>query len=159
MTETSPRRGGAPVGYLSELKDIEASAVLYLRLWCEGPNTQEQVWNDIAGSFGPNHGQAVLEGFEDLCNLIIENGRRPIMHHQVTCKCLGSDKAAFANFIFAAADGDREDAMLIAALLVRSDMAQPLTALAEQFGLALRRMSRVEIFGAKHQHIGLGKLH
>ena len=44
--------------------------------------------------------------------------------------------------IGAAADGAREDAMMLAALIVRPDFAPALAALSEQLGLALQRMTR-----------------
>ena len=62
------------------------------------------------------------------------------MRHSVTCKCLGSDESCFANFIATATDGQREDAMLIATLLVRANMAPLVASLAADFGLALKRM-------------------
>lgn len=63
------------------------------------------------------------------------------MRHSVQCKCLGADESCFANFIATAATGDRDDAMLIATLLVRPDVAPLITALATDFGLALVRMN------------------
>lgn len=37
MSQAASQRGAAAVGYLHDLTPIEASAMLYLRLWCEGP--------------------------------------------------------------------------------------------------------------------------
>ncbi|MEO1249057.1 MAG: hypothetical protein AAFW76_04380, partial [Pseudomonadota bacterium] len=68
------------------------------------------------------------------------HGRRPLLRHSVACKCLGGDEATFANIVGFASDGGREDAFLIAANLVRPDMAAAIVALAESFGLALKRM-------------------
>ena len=140
MSVAGHRRGGAPVGYLEELPDIESSAVLYLRLWSDGREARAQVWNDFAITLGQTQGRVALKSFERLFSLAAQHGRRPLMRHDVTCRCLGADEAAFANFVGAAAAGDREDAMLIATLLVRSDMASTITDLAEQFGFALRRI-------------------
>jgi hypothetical protein len=44
------------------------------------------------------------------------------------------------NFIASAVEGPREDALLMAMLLVRPDVAPVLAAMASQFGLALCRM-------------------
>ncbi|SMX44185.1 hypothetical protein [Actibacterium lipolyticum] len=140
MTHPNAKRGGAPVGLLTELPDVEAGAVLYLRLWCEGAVSQAQVSDDFALALGMDHGRRALAAFEQLCDLCVRHGRRPLVRHQVTCKCLGADESCFANFISAAADGQREDAMLIATLLVRADVAPSLTALAEDVGIALKRM-------------------
>ena len=63
------------------------------------------------------------------------------MRHQPRCKCLGADEACFANLVSYATEGDREDAMPIATLMVRPDFAPHLAAAAEVFGLGLKRMA------------------
>ncbi len=141
MNAMNPNRGGAPVGYVTELGPVEAGAVLYLRLWSDGPDAQAQVWNDFATALGPTSGRKVLKSFESLCDLCVRHGRRPLMRHNVTCKCLGADESCFANFIGYASEGEREDALLIATTLVKPDIAPSLVALAQDFGLALRQMA------------------
>lgn len=140
MTRRQLQRGGAPVGFLAELDGIEAASVIYLRLWADGPESQAEGWNDFALSLGTTSGRRALKSFEDLCDLCARHGRRPLMRHSVSCKCLGADESCFANFVATAAEGDREDAMLIATLLVRPDMAPLVTSLACNVGLALKRM-------------------
>jgi hypothetical protein len=141
MTEPLHKRGGAPVGYVTELGPVEAGAVLYLRLWCNGADAQQQVWNDFAECLGVHHGRSALQSLEDLCQLCAKHGRRPLMRHHVSCKCLGADEACFANFVATATEGAREDAMLMATLLVRPDFAPCIVELAQSLGLALRKMS------------------
>lgn len=63
------------------------------------------------------------------------------MRHALNCNCLGADENCFAQMIGAAADGGREDAIMIASLIVRHDVAPALAALSQTFGLALRQMS------------------
>jgi len=141
MTGSASHRGGAPVGFVTELGPVEAGAVLYLRLWCDGPDAQAQVWNDFATALGPRYGREALKSFETLCDLCARHGRRPLMRHDVTCKCLGADESCFANFVGYASEGDREDALMIATTIVRPDMAAMLVSLAQDFGLALKRMA------------------
>ncbi len=141
MNKAKPHRGGAPVGYLAELDTVEAGAIRYLRLWCDGPEAQAQVWNDFAISLGPAYGRSALRSFETLCDLCIRHARRPLMRHHVQCDCLGADEACFANFVAAASRGEREDALMIASVMVRTDVAMLLVGLAEEFGHALYRMS------------------
>lgn len=138
---TPPHRGGAPVGFITELGAIEANAVLYLRLWCGDHNAQTQVWNDFATALGPKNGRSALKSLEALCDLCVSHGRRPLMRHHVTCKCLGSDEACFANFVGYASEGEREDALMIATTIVHPNMAPVLVCLAQDFGLALRQMA------------------
>lgn len=140
MSIAQDKRGGAPVGFITELDGVEAASVIYLRLWCDGPESQASVGSDLEFSLGSDQGRRALNAFKDLCTLCAKHGRRPLMRHSVHCKCLGSDESCFANFIGAAATGQHDDAMLIATLLVRPDVAPLLTSLATDFGLALRRM-------------------
>lgn len=152
MTSPARNRGGAPVGFVSELDSIEAASVIYLRLWCDGADARNQVVQDFTSGLGSERGGKALKSFEDLCSLCSRHGRRPLMRHSVHCKCLGSDESCFANFVAAAATGEREDAMLIATLLVRPDVAPLITALATDVGLALKRMrlSAPRDVGATH---------
>lgn len=129
------------MGHVADLEKVESGAILYLRLWCDGPAAQARVWNDFAGALGPEAGRNALRAFEALCDLCARYGRRPLMRHPVNCKCIGADEACFANFVAAASEGDREDALLIATMLVRADIAMGLLAHAEAFGLALKRMA------------------
>ncbi|MHA6262362.1 hypothetical protein ACXYMO_04100 [Arenibacterium sp. CAU 1754] len=149
MTAPQTHRGGAPVGYISDLDAVEASVVLYLRLWHDGAAGQSRMWNDFARLLGPKTGRRALRSFEQLCGLCARHGRRPFLRHDVVCKCLGADEACLAQFISAAAQGDRKDAMLIATLLVRADVASSLVALAEAVGLALQRMT---LEALPHEH-------
>jgi hypothetical protein len=141
MNQPKPHRGGAPVGYVAELDPIEAGAVLYLRLWFDGLESQAVVWDDFTRVLGADQGRDALKSLEQLCGLCVSYGRRPLMRHQVTCKCLGADESCFANFVAAATEGEHEDAMLIATILVRADMAPSLVGLAQSVGLALKRMT------------------
>ena len=56
--------------------------------------------------------------------------------------CAGSDECIFARFVALAAEGAREEAVLMAALIVRADVALALAALAEEVGLGLMRGRR-----------------
>lgn len=140
MSNAQQNRGGAPVGFITELGGIEAASVLYLRLWCDGPESQSLVRNDFTKGLGPDQARSAVQSFEELCRLCARHGRRPLMRHSVHCKCIGADESCFANFIATAVDGEREDALLIATLLVRPDVAPLIASLATNFGLALKQM-------------------
>ncbi|WP_324752045.1 hypothetical protein [Roseovarius sp. Pro17] len=140
MNGAQNTRGGATVGYVAELDAIEAASVIYLRLWSDGPEAQTRVWNDFAAGLGVGGGRRAVQSFEMLCSLCTQYGRRLLVRHAVRCKCLGADESCFANFVAMAAEGKREDAMLIATLLVRADVAPLVVACAADFGRALKRM-------------------
>ncbi|MCY4304688.1 MAG: hypothetical protein OXC62_07935 [Aestuariivita sp.] len=134
-------RGAAPVGYIAELDPIEAGAVIYLRLWCAGSETRLKMISDFEIVLGHEQGQKAIKAFDTLYSLCVHHGRRPLLHHQVNCKCLGADESCFANFIGYASEGNREDALLIATNLIRPGMAAQLVNLAQDFGIALRLMT------------------
>lgn len=140
MTTTSCKRGAAPVGIISDLDATEAAAVVYFRMWCNGPAAQARVRAEFIQQLGHAHGVRTAETLDRLCRTCVDFGRRPLMCHSVRCTCLGADESCFATFVASAGDGCREDAMLIATLLVRVDMAPVLTALGTDFCLALKRM-------------------
>ena len=138
------QRGGAAVGLLAELDEIEACAVMYLRLWNSGATARQQMLVEFGRTVGPRAARNMLDGLDHICDLCARYGRRPIMRHGISCKCLGADEACFANLVMLAARGEREDAMLIATLMVRADMAPALAGLAETFGLAIKLLTRRE---------------
>ncbi|WP_411889251.1 hypothetical protein [Yoonia sp. SDW83-1] len=125
---------------MADLSPIEASLILYMRLWCDGSDGQTAVWSDLSQALGPQRGRSALGAFEMLFNLCARHGRRPLMRHAVGCCCVGADEACFANFVMTAATGERDDAMLIATLLVRADVAPVITSVAAQVGLALHQI-------------------
>lgn len=141
MNAMTPHRGGTPVGFVAELGPVEAGAVLYLRLWCDGPEAQAQISRDFATALGPDSGRSAVQSLETLCDLCVRHGRRPLMRHHVTCKCLGADESWFATFIGYASEGERDDAFLIATTMVRPDLAPALVGMAQDVGLALRQMA------------------
>lgn len=141
MTKHVSIRGAAPVGHFGDLDPLEAAAVLCLRLWLDGPDTQKDVWNDLVGTLGAASGRETLRALEEVCGICARHGRRSLMRHQPRCKCRGADEACIANLVSCATDGDREDAMLIATLMLRPDFAPHLAAAAQVFGLGLKRMA------------------
>lgn len=134
-------RGGAAVGLLADIGPVEAGSVLCLRLWSEGVAAQDALRRSFHDSLGPRHGTEATEALCGLVEICGRHARRPLMRHHLDCACLGADEASFAHFVAAAAEGEREDAMLIASLMVRPDMAPMMTELGCAFGLAMRRMA------------------
>ncbi len=134
----SAARGASAVGRLADLPPEEALAVRLLRLWNDGPEAQAEAWSDLSARLGPVRARRCLANFEALADCLWRHGRRPLMRHGTACACVGADEAVFAHFLALSADGAREDAMLLAALLVRADMAPMAASLGETVGLSLR---------------------
>lgn len=142
MNQGTRSRGGAPVGFLSELPSLEAASVCFLRLWCESAATQKQAVQDLNSLLGAGHGAVAVDALRSICDLLSRHARRKMMRHQMGCSCLGADEACFANLVAEASFGQREDAMMFAMLIVRADFAPSLVGAAEQFGLALSTLER-----------------
>lgn len=138
-------RGGAPVGHLAELNAIEAGAVIYWRLWATGPNGQRKTHADFCRVLGQKNGLEAVNALAQIFDICVRHGRRPLMRHDLDCKCLGADESCIANFIGYASECRREDAALIATWIVTPDLCMPMAALAQTFGLALRRMALAEL--------------
>ncbi len=134
-------RGGAAVGRLTDLAPIEAGAVMYLRLWSEGARGRADAASDFDIALGADQGRAAMLTLDRLCSLCASHGRRPLIRHGLGCACLGADENCFAQMIAAASEGAREDAMMMASLIVRPDFAPALASLSEELGMALRRMT------------------
>lgn len=130
-------RGGAPVARLDDLGAGEARVVQAFRHWCDGPQGLATFGPALKARFGPRRAAAALSGLDTCCRIVTGHARRPLARHSANCPCVGGDEAAFARLCASAAAGEREDAMLIACLLVRADMAGALAAAAEIAGLAL----------------------
>ncbi|MDP5219326.1 hypothetical protein Q5Y75_19075 [Ruegeria sp. 2205SS24-7] len=143
-------RGGEVVGRVDDLAPVEAGAVLFLRMW--GRNDRAQEARDLRLMREVDAGSRALETLERICALCAQHGRRPLMRHSLGCNCLGADENFFAQMIGAAADGVREDAMMLATLIVRPDFAPALAALSEEFGLALKTMSGPVTTGERVLH-------
>ncbi len=144
MIAPNAPRGGAPVKFLSELPEVEAGTVCFLRLWCESPESRGQVITDLNDLLGPAHVPLAVDSLGQMCDLFSRYARRPVMRHHSGCSCLGADEACFANLVAEAAAGHRDDAFLFVMLIVRADFAPALVGLAEQFGLALLVLKRRE---------------
>ncbi|ALI56238.1 hypothetical protein [Celeribacter marinus] len=79
-----------------------------------------------------------------LLSLFHSHGRRPLLSHSKSCNCVGADEAVFVQFVRLAADGQREDATLMALLMIRAQVAPIAVSLAEQLGLLVRMLARVD---------------
>jgi len=141
MSPIRPPRGAAAVGRLADLDPVEAGAVLYMRLCWDNPDALAALTRDFVPLLGPVSGDVAARGFHQLSCLCQSYSRRPLCPHGLTCACLGGDEACFARLVSSAAEGAREEALMMALLLVRADFAPMVTGLAQDVGLALRRMA------------------
>lgn len=126
--------GAFPVAAIERLPGAEALVVRCLRGWSDGP---EPVMALLSPALGPVKARACLRAMGDVMAIVLRHGRRRIIRHGARCACVGSDEAIFAHFVMVAATGEREDAMLIASLLVEGPLLLPMVDAARQAGLYL----------------------
>jgi hypothetical protein len=141
MSAISSQPGAAPVGRLTDLPPLERRIVRSLRLLGHGEVGRAALQMDLAAALGPETAAAVGGRLEELLGTLMRHARRPVACHDLTCPCVGGDEYALARFVALAAEGDREDATLLAALLVRADVAICLAPLAEEVGLRVGRIA------------------
>ena len=140
MSAISTQPGAAAVGRMADLAPLERRIVRSLRLLGHGEVGRTARRMDLAATLGPETAQAIGGRLEELLCALMRHARRPVACHDVSCPCVGGDEFALARFVALAAEGDREDATLLAALLVRSDVAICLAPLAEEVGLRVGRI-------------------
>jgi len=140
MTAPSAQPGAAPVGRLSDLAPLERRIVRSLRLLGHGEVGRMAFRMDLAAGLGADAAEAVGGRLEELLVTLLRHARRPVACHDIACPCVGGDEYALARFVALAAEGDREDAVLLAAMLVRSDIVLCLAPLAEEVGLRVGRI-------------------
>ena len=130
-------RGGAPVGYLSELNQLEQNAILFLRYWSQRSmadnDLQNKFWSNITYDLGITKTRQAIDAFDEIFTLCVKYSRRPIMEHDLECKCIGGDESCFANIIGFAQVGELEDALLLASNLVAPKFAACLVTSARKF--------------------------
>lgn len=140
MTAPHHARGGAAVGVLSQMEAWEANLVLNLRLWCEGPLGQQQVWAEYRKTLHGSEAQRECHTFEVLLRTLVATAHRPLVRHDVGCACVGADEGILVNLVRTASDGHLTDAALIATLMVGPAHAEQVALLAGQVGSCTRRI-------------------
>lgn len=149
------RLGSDRVGDLDALTEFEVTAVLYLRLWCSGAEAKAGIWSDFASALGDTEGGALMRAFEGVLVTMVENARRPLRRLSLPSTGIGADEAAFAEMMAAAAWGDREETVRLAAEIAAPSVATVIAAQAERAALGLRRVLMRREGGARSgRHVG-----
>ena len=128
--------GSEPVGRFADLAPAEGWWIRAFRQW----NGEAGVLSeDMAGRFGATRAERILSRFGELMELLSVYARRPLAVQGMGSARLCSDEAVFALLCTTAAHGAREDAMMIACLMVRPDVAPIAVSLAQGLGLEVER--------------------
>ena len=140
MTPEHHKRGGTAVAVLNGLDPWEAALVLNLRLWCEGPSGQMHIRNEFDTTLSQTDAVRAWKDFDNLVRRILTTALRPMVRHEVSCNCVGSDECVFAHLVGTASAGHLNDAALIATLLVGPAHAEHIALLAGEVGQCARRI-------------------
>jgi len=147
MTDHGIARGGATVGLLDQVDPWHAHLVLNLRLWCTGHRGRQQVCAAYHAALPGSVAQSAFEAFDLFLTTILSAARRPLMHHDVNCRCLSADERVVLTLVMDAAGGHLNDAALIASMIARPALAEHIAILAGQVGEnALRFQAGVSAF-------------
>ena len=120
MNALTPDRRLRAVGDLGALSPMERAAIAALRAWCA----------PVQGADTP-----LAQMFE----LITQFGRRPLSLRAEGDPWLGADEACLATILSYASEGAHEDALLLAAHMVRADVAPYVATLARDAAVSWRR--------------------
>lgn len=128
--------GTAPVGCVADLPPAEGWWIRAFRQW--GGETAA-LSADMTGRFGAARAERILSRFGELMEILSLYARRPLAVQGAGSASLCSDEAVFALLCTTATHGAREDAMMIACLMVRPDVAPIAVSLAQGLGLEVER--------------------
>ena len=123
-------------GELFDLTDVEAMAVVYLRIWYSGIEGKRKIQNNFAMGLGQTLGQEATDAFEQLCFFGVQHGCCRISPGALSCRHVNSGEALFANLIANGAFGDRSGLRDVAAVMVGDVSKDSFSALAATVGAA-----------------------
>lgn len=132
--------GQMPVDQMNQMDGLNRLTVAALRAWNAGGALRAHAL--LCDRMAEPMALAAFEALQDLTEVLGPHIRRPLRCHAPHCSCVGLDEAAFARFVQEAALGEREDALLLASLLVQARAILPLTDAAARLGLCLHRAAR-----------------
>ncbi|MFB9151573.1 hypothetical protein [Roseovarius ramblicola] len=137
MKQVRDLSGELPVGAIEGLQPLAVLVIAALRGWNRGGAGAALV--ALRARMSEGQAAAAMAAMCDLAGILGTARRRPLACHAPQCPCVGADEAAFARFVQEAALGEREDALLLASLMVDGPAIVCLTRAAQRFGLQLHR--------------------
>lgn len=125
------------VGHMSEMTGLPGMVIACLRQWNRGGEAAAHAM--LRDRMGAGAATAPYEALQDLAAGLGASPRRPLRWHAPDCHRVGADEASVARFVEEAALGEREDALMLASLLVEARGILSLTDAAARLGLWLYR--------------------
>jgi len=137
QTDNKPN-GATPVGFLTELTALEATAISLLRAWCNSEETQFEVITNLILNLGSKKGNQVAEYLRNICNILFLHSRRTFMRHNMDCQCIGADEAYFATIILSASNNNIEEAKSISSLFINPSLLADFLIITKELGSAIK---------------------
>lgn len=129
--------GSTTVGDMTGVTHVADMVITCLRQW--NRNGAAAAFALLRDRMGAAQAGASVRALQDLADILEAHMRRPLRCHAPHCSCVGTDEAAIARFVEEAAFGARDDALMLASLLVDCRGILPLTDAAARFGLCVHR--------------------
>ena len=129
--------GELPVAAMDGMQPLAVLLIAALRAWNRGGAGAALV--ALRARMSEGQATSAMAAMCDLAGVLGTARRRPLACHAPDCPCVGADEATFARFVQEAALGEREDALLLASLVVEAHAITRLADAAQRFGLHLHR--------------------
>ena len=113
--------------------------VVCARLWRAGSAGRAELDRSLAAMHGPEIGPAARRRLDDLLRLVEVHARRRVNLNPVGAEGASGDECVLARLVALAAEGAREESILISALLIRADLALELARRAMDLGHVMLR--------------------
>ena len=149
-----------PASRLTGLPALDARLIRQLRLWALGASGTARVATELAACLGPTRAARVMQLWAELMDIFERFGHRPLDILAPETEGVSADEAGFARLVALAAEGNREDAMFAALMMVRADLSPIVTSLATQVGLSVRQALLLDDAALRNAtHSGVTQLH
>lgn len=123
---------------LSDARPDDRFLIVMMRQWLDGLNKQQEVWNTLAQDMGAMAARRFLNSFEAFIAAIADGALRHLSRYRSCCPYLGDDEALIAEIVHEAGRGELDNALRLAARIVRQDALTAVVGQAVQLGVQLK---------------------
>jgi hypothetical protein len=124
---------------VASLPPLQQAALQIMRQAMGEDSVDGTVPDRLWSLLGPARGPRIAHLWADLLSLFDRFAHRPLQTRSLDDPVAGSDEIGFVRLIALGAEGDREDVMFMALMMVRADISPIVASLAIQIGLSLRQ--------------------
>lgn len=129
-----------PAAWLRELSRTERDVIAILRRWRLGSKDQAEFRALLNQHLGSVHARQTQDALEMLLTTCQQTARHSLSVQPPDCETVSFDEVNLAKMVVCAAQNRREDAMMIACMMLRPDASPLAVASAQALGLGLARL-------------------